>query len=425
MSTGSSSSQSSPERADQVRGVFKIVEEFMSTTNSLFQRLYSSLSSSTTIVEKAKLERAQSQQRALRRRLRVQNIELARLTGVLAAIEEGVIMQDTQGRIVLMNEAARELLGTVRRFWDSPLGQLFKEHVTTQPNPAVAGLIDPLSEPQRVEVNGRLLGARLAAVYSADKGEALGTVMVLSDLAQQNLGERLKTSFITQMSHELMTPLTSIKGMSDLLLNLPEGRPPDRRFLETISRNVAIMDRMIVELLDISEIDAGNFTIRRNSLRLDEQISYVIAGLEPRLRKAKVKVYVEVVNDRYLEFLGDERRIRWALNHLIDNAINYTEPDGRITVEVGQIVDGNLLLKVRDTGVGISQDDLPRIFDRFYRGKAVTADGKLIDPRGLGQGLYVANAVAKAHDGSLSVASTVGKGSTFTMSLPLAQEDAV
>lgn len=412
----------SPQRADQVRGTFRILDDFLLATESLFERIYRNLSRQRkTIVEIDKLQRARNQTAALQQRVRVQNIELARMAGVLAAIDEGVIMQDTQGRIVLMNEAAREMLGGVRNFWDSQLGHMFKEHVTNKPNPAVAGLIDPLSEPERVTVNGQTLGASLAAVYSAQKGVPLGTVMVLTDISNENLGDKLKTSFITQMSHELLTPLTSIKGMSDLLLNMPEGQIPSRKFLETISRNVAIMDRMIVELLDITEIDAGNFTIKQDQLRLDEQISYVLQGLEPRLRKANLRVTMYVINMGFLDFLGDERRIRWALGHLIDNAINYTEPEGRVVIEVGRVRDDHVLIKVRDSGVGISEADLPHIFDRFYRGKAVTVDGKLIDPRGLGQGLYVASAVAEAHNGTLSVASKLGQGTTFTLALPIAR----
>lgn len=411
---------SSPDRADQVRGGFHVIDDFMTATESLFERLYRSLSRRRrTIVDTDKLLRASAQTRALQQRVRSQNIELARMAGVLAAIDEGIIMQDTQGRIVLMNEAARRMLGGVRNFWDSPLGQMFKEHVTNRPNPAVAGLIDPLSEPQRVEVNDNSLAASLAAVYSAQQGEPLGTVMVLADISHQALADKLKTSFITQMSHELLTPLTSIKGMSDLLINTAEGAVPNRRFLEAISRNVAIMDRMIVELLDIAEIDAGNFTIKQEAISLDNEIEYVLQGLEPRLRKANLSVTLHVINKDYLDLVGDQRRIRWALGHLIDNAINYTPPGGRITIEVGRVRDKDVMIKVRDTGVGISNDDLPHIFDRFYRGRALTQDGTLIDPRGLGQGLYVAREVIEVHGGTISVASKLGEGSIFTIAIPI------
>lgn len=411
---------SSPDRADQVRGGFRVIDDFMTATESLFERLYRSLSRRRrTIVDTDKLLKVSAQTRALQQRVRSQNVELARMAGVLAAIDEGIIMQDTQGRIVLMNEAARLMLGGVRNFWDSPLGQMFKEHVTNSPNPKVAGLIDPLSEPERVEINGTLLAASLAAVYSAQQGEALGTVMVLADISNQTLADKLKTSFITQMSHELLTPLTSIKGMSDLLVTTTADAAPNRRFLEAISRNVAIMDRMIVELLDIAEIDAGNFTIKQEAISLDNEIEYVLQGLEPRLRKADLKVTLHVINRGYLDLIGDQRRMRWALGHLIDNAINYTPSGGKITIEVGRVRDKDVMIKVRDTGVGISDEDLPHVFDRFYRGRALKQDGTLIDPRGLGQGLYVAREVIETHGGTISVASKLGEGTIFTIALPI------
>jgi two-component system sensor histidine kinase ResE len=393
------------------------MDEFANATEKLFERIFRSISrNQKLVVERERLQHWRAQTKALKHRIQRQNLELAQLTGVLAAIDEGVILQDTRGQIVLMNEAARYHLGSQENFWESPLAELFRHYVNPVPNPDAAGQIDPLIEPQRLEINDKILGVNLAAVYSAD-GNLLGTVMLLSDVANQSLAEKLKTSFITQMSHELLTPLTSIKGMSDLLLNLPDGRPPDRRFLETISRNVAIMDRMIVELLDISEISAGSFTIRHDPLNLGRQVDYILQGFAAQARKAKVEIAVQIARLADLEFLGDSRRIQWAIGHIIDNGLKYTEPNGRVLLEFF-VEPSEIVLKVRDTGVGISPDDLPYIFDRFYRGKALTPSGKLIDPRGLGQGLYVAKAVIMAHDGNISVASKLGEGSVFTIRLP-------
>ncbi len=143
-------------------------------------------------------------------------------------------MQDNDGRIVLMNQAARDLLGSVRMFWHSELGRMFAE---ARHRTALDGEIT-LGEAQRVEVNDRVIGAQLAIVAD-ERGKRLGTVLMLRDVTHDALSDRLKDQFVTQMSHELRTPLTVIKGMSEVLLALPEGRPPDRKFLEAISRNAA------------------------------------------------------------------------------------------------------------------------------------------------------------------------------------------
>lgn len=423
MDTPTPQPQALPENpSQQLGGLLRVVNELGTATDSLFKRIYGSLSRRRkTLVDTEALHRAQVHSRALQRRARAQSIDLARITATLAIIDEGVVMQDPQGRIVLMNEAARLLVGSVKNFWDSPLGRMFADYAIEQPDISAAGSIEPLGEPRQVSINHRQIGAKLARAFST-QGHLLGTVMVLSDITTEALTDRLKTSFITQMTHELRTPLTSIKGMSDVLINMPEGRPPNRRFLEAIGRNVAILDRMIIELLDLSEIEADNFEVRADALALDEQIFAVLQGLEPRLRKADLTVTVMVVNPEHLAILGDARRLQWALGHLIENAIQYTLPQGEIVVEVGRIRNGQVHIKIRDTGVGIADKDLPNIFQRFYRGEAKSPDGKTIDPRGLGQGLYIADAVAKAHRGTLGVASILHEGTSFTMSLPLAAQ---
>ncbi len=399
--------------ARPVADMVQSVDALGTNTGRLFERLYGTL-------RRKKHERDAALQHSL---LRINQLEkltaeqatsIAQLTGVLAMISEGVIMQDNEGRVVLMNKAAHELLGSMRVFWDSDLGRMFMDSRYRVP---AEGEIT-LGEPQRVEVNNRVIGAQIAVVRD-EHGQRLGTVLMLRDVTRDAISDRLKDQFVTHMSHELRTPLTAIKGMSEVLLAMPEDRPPNRKFLEAISRNAAILDRMIVELLDISEIGAGSFAVREQDVDLPALVIKVILGLRPRIEKADLKLSFAVANARRLTLLGDDRRLQWAIGHLIDNAIKYTEPGGEILVQVGRIRDGYALVEVSDTGVGISPRDLPHIFERFYRGEARTPDGRVIDPRGLGQGLFVARAVAEAHGGYLTVATALGEGSTFTMALPL------
>ena len=263
-----------------------------------------------------------------------------------------------------------------------------------------------------------IIGAQMAIVAD-ETGARLGTVLMLRDVTADALSDRLKDQFITQMSHELRTPLAAIKGMSDVLLAMPEDQSPNRKFLEAIGRNVAVLDRMIVELLDISEIGAGSFAVRQQDVNIAEMIFTVIQGLQPRIKTAGLSLSVMVANREQLTVLGDDRRLQWAIGHLIDNSLKYAEGQGEIVLRLGRIRDNHILIEVSDTGVGIHPRDLPHVFERFYRGEARTPAGTVIDPRGLGQGLFVARAVADAHNGYLSAASSVGEGSTFTFALPL------
>jgi two-component system sensor histidine kinase BaeS len=208
-----------------------------------------------------------------------------------------------------------------------------------------------------------------------------------------------------------------IKGASELITNQPD-RLPNPKFLDTISRNVDILDRMIVELLDISEMTANAFQVRRDSIDFEELIWQVEGGMRPEVKKAKLDVMVMMKDVHRLRVAGDQQRLRWALGHLLQNSIRYTESGGHITLIAGPSGDSHIAIQVIDNGVGISNRDMPHIFDRFYRGEPRTKSGKLLDPRGLGQGLFVARTVTEAHGGYLTVQSDVGQGSIFTMVLP-------
>ncbi len=394
----------------EARGIFGFIRALGTITERLFRRSYQEHGHTTLAAAESPAD--------LATRLRHREAQIEHLTAVLENLGEGVIMQDADGRIILMNRAAYQLLGSQKAFWDGPLARL---HQQSRGLAGVTAELEPLGSPIRAEINNRILGAQAAAVADSS-GQTIGTIIVLRDVTRDVLAERLKDDFITQISHELRTPLTAIKGMSDVLLSQPADRPPNRRFLETISRNVDVLDRMIVELLDISEISAGTFAVRHDELALDELIWSVIRGLQPRWERARLEVHVQSIRPEQARILGDNRRLRWALGHILENSINYTLPGGRILVRFGELRQGRLLIGVEDTGVGIREEDLPHVCERFYRGEARTPDNRLIDPRGLGQGLYIARAVAEAHGGYLSLESKVGVGTRVTLALPPALE---
>ncbi len=411
--------QDSGRQAQAFHSLVRLLESLGSSTEGMFSRLYNVLSArDKAVVDAQALQEYQSRAEAIRDRARRQTIEIARLTGILGQIEEGVVMQAPDGRIILMNEAAQQLIGSTKKLWESELGQIFR---TAQGVPPVERQMQLVGEPQQVVINNHVLGVRLAALNN-DEGAPLGTVMILRNMSEEiqgQLGDRLRDSFIGQLSHELRTPLTSIKGMSDVLLNLPEGKPPKRSFLEAINRNVATLDRMVVELLDLSEIAAGSFEVHQNHVRLDDIAFTVLKGYEDELEKAGLRATSMVINPGALGIQGDTRRLQWALGHLLDNAIKYTPFGGDVLIQMGHQRGQRVLVQVVDNGVGIAPEHLPRIFERFYRATPKDEQGQDIDPRGLGQGLYIAEAVVEAHGGYLSVNSEPGRGSIFTAEFPL------
>lgn len=400
----------------EVSGNLSRVNHLGQATEQLFSRLYNVLRRKSAAEKQQKSQALSDADRSkqLQRRLKQRDAEIERLNGILAAIDEGLIMQDLDGRIVLVNSAARKLIGNRKDFWTSELGSLFNAYqdITT-----VNSEIVPLGEPTRIQINNMIVGAQVAAVADS-QGNRLGTMIVLRDVTRDALAERLKDQFVTAISHELRTPMAVIKGMSDVIMGQPTDKPPNRKFLETLSRNVDILDRMIVELLDISEMSAAAFSIRRDAINLEDLLWNVVNGATPEIKRANLDVAVMARDTERLSVTGDDERLRWALGHLLQNAIRYTEAGGHIILTAGMADDQHVTIQVIDTGVGISKKDLPHIFDRFYRGEPRTTSGKLLDPRGLGQGLFVARTVAESHGGYLSVRSEAGQGSIFTMVMP-------
>ncbi len=396
-----------PPDEQQLSDALYRVNRLGSASEKLFSRLYRGLN-------KKVLDGLENENQAIRDALRHRDAELRRLNSILATLDQGVIMQDNSGRLVLVNEAARKVLGSIKAFWGSELGTLFNQYTTVK---STDNELVPLGEPATVTINGREIGAQIAMVAD-EQGERMGTIMILRDITREALTDRLKEHFITAISHELRTPMAVIKGMSEVIA-ATDGAP-NRRLLETLVRNVEILDRMIVELLDISELGGENFSIRREHLEVEELLWQIVGGHSPEIKRSGLDVSILVRGASNLWLIGDDQRLRWALGHLLQNAIHYTQQGGHILVTATLADEESLAIQFSDTGVGIREQDMPHIFEQFYRGEARTAGGKLIDPRGLGQGLYIARRVIEAHNGRLEAASMKGQGSVFTALLPRA-----
>ncbi len=403
--------------SSDVSGYVTRINRLGAVVDAFFSRVYIALNRRARLrhEQRARLE-LYRQNLAMQHQLTQREKELERLHGIVATIKDGIVMLDLDGNIKDINQAARHILGAQLEHSTVELSSLVGQY---QEQDRFSSELTPLHEPKRLQVQDRAVACQLAAVSNAE-GNRIGTLVVLRDVTEVTFGDKLKDQFVTAISHELRTPMNVIKMSSEVLLGTEEGKAPNRRMLELIERNVHVLDRMIVELLDISEMSAGGFHIRQTPIHVEQVMMSVINGLMTDLKRAQLDVSFMVRDSELLYINGDESRLRWALGHLIQNSINYTEPRGHIMVMMNCTNHEYVTIQIVDTGVGILAKDLPFIFDRFYRGEARNAKGKLIDPRGLGQGLYIAKTVAEAHNGQLNVQSTPAEGSTFTMVLPLA-----
>ncbi len=349
----------------------------------------------------------QERQDSLRASLRRQRRETEYLMSVLEAMPDGVVVHDQQGQIIVMNQAARVLLGT------QPQDQLALRSLFAQPNassrPLVPGLYT-LGNPRRLEFDGHMVSAQAASLINISD-ERVGTLVVLRDVTREVRREQLQEDMLRRLSDEVQVSF----------LPSSHGETPSSLMSEVahdLGRHAAALQKLIFEMREITMPDVPQIRESQRALYLDTLI-WVIANEWRQIASAANLSLEVLIEKRGLFVLGDERRLRWAVGNLVDNAIKYTLPGGKLTLEINGEAEGRALMRIRDNGVGISREELPHITTRFYRGTPLTADGDILRVPGTGQGLYVAKQVIEAHGGLLQVKSTVGVGTAVYFALPV------
>ena len=251
--------------------------------------------------------------------------------------------------------------------------------------------------------------------------ELLGRAAELEEATRQLEGQnrelleldRLKDEFVALVSHELRTPLTSIVGYLDLVLDEDaEPLTPDqRKFLATVHRNVERLTVLVSELVFLVQIDSGSLALSLAKTDINQLLAEATEAAQPAANAKQIELRLEA--DRLAPALCDRDRIAQLVDNLLANAVKFTPEGGRVDVKAAQVGDA-VAVSVSDTGIGIPADDLPRLFDRFFR--ASTAITNAIP--GTGLGLAISQAIAEAHNSTITVESTLGRGTTFRLLLP-------
>jgi signal transduction histidine kinase len=227
--------------------------------------------------------------------------------------------------------------------------------------------------------------------------------------------DRLKSMFLSHVSHELKTPLTSIKGFVDNMLDGLTGElhSKQREYLDRVRANSDRLSRMISNLLDLSRIESGTHHLDRARLRLFDLAEEVTEQLRP-IATAKHLTLGVVCPDPTLRVSGDRDKLIQVITNLVDNAIKFTPKGGQITVELGRKDPERVMMTVADTGEGIPAEAIAKLFEPFYQASRQAG----VHAKGLGLGLSIVKTLVELHGGTISVTSEVGKGSTFCILLP-------
>jgi len=339
------------------------------------------------------------------------------LEAVLQGIGDGVVVTDTRSRVALINPVARHIFN----LWDMPepegmsaaavepqLHELLRE-TTEQAEP----LVRELTLPGVREDEERIYQALSSTMLDAE-GAMRGVVTVLRDVTGQKELERMKSNFLSVVSHELKTPLHSIKGFVDIILMGKTGPVTDvqRDFLDTVKQQAGELQNLINDLLEFSRLEAGQVRLRLEQVSLGRAAFTVVEKLQPLAQQGEVALKSEIPVD-LPSIEGDRIRLGQVLTNLVDNAIKFTPKGGQVLLEAKDLGE-EIQVWVHDSGIGIPPEEREQVFDRFYQ----VDSGSTRPYRGAGLGLTICKHIVERHQGRIWVEDRPGPGATFTFVLP-------
>jgi two-component system phosphate regulon sensor histidine kinase PhoR len=336
--------------------------------------------------------------------------ERSKLANILSNIADGVIMTDEEGRLLLANQAAelmfdfeekkaigKHLIETVRDYEiDRTLKsclEMAKEHTAQLDFGPGKRFLRVIAVP--------LVSERLT-----------GSILLFQDLTELKSLQTMRRELVGNISHELRTPLAGIKAIVETLQDgAISNKKATKDFLAKIDNEVDRMMQMVAELTELSRIESSRGNLKPEMVNLNSLVEDILARFKPQAKRKSVALSAHLFNALPL-VRADQDRIYQVITNLVHNAIKFTPKNGKVNIST-DLSENSVLVKVSDTGIGISKEDLPRIFERFYKADKARAG------EGAGLGLAIAKHVVQEHGGNIWAESNEGKGSTFFFTLPL------
>ena len=356
-------------------------------------------------------------------RLTQENLEQEskRLHSILSYMTDGVLATNRRGKIIMINDMAKKQLGVQK---EDVLNKSILELLNIEDEYELRDLITQIPELMidSQDANGEYLSLRVRfALVRRESGFISGLVAVLHDTTEQEKEERERRLFVSNVSHELRTPLTSVKSYLEALDEGALSEPVAPDFIKVSLDETNRMMRMVTDLLHLSRIDNATSHLDVELINFTAFITFILNRFDKMRGPDEEKKY-ELVRDYPITSVWieiDTDKMTQVIDNILNNAIKYSPDGGKITVTM-KTTDDQMILSISDQGLGIPKQDLPRIFDRFYRVDRARSRAQ----GGTGLGLSIAKEIIKQHKGFIWAKSEYGKGSTFTIVLPY-DKDAV
>ncbi|MEM7113643.1 MAG: GAF domain-containing protein [Chloroflexota bacterium] len=363
--------------------------------------------------------------------IRLEQIESSKNQAILQSIADGVLVGDEHNQVILANEPVCDILGIARdELTKKSINELLGLYSTSGRSWLAtiehwAYNADRLSQQkpylsEQLEIEGKTISILLSPVLVGT--QFFGTVSIFRDITTAVELDRLKSEFVSNVSHELRTPMTSIKGYADLMLMGAAGPMSEAQkgYLQIVKNNAQRLQNLVGDLLNISHIETGKTQLDLRPVNLQLLIADVVGNhLQGRIRHEDKPITVSTELPPGLPLVtADPQRITQVLTNLLDNAFNYTAAQGDIAVSA-KMDESFVYVAIQDSGIGISNENLSKIFDRFFRAE----DEEVQQVAGTGLGLAIVRGLLRMHGGDLFVESERHVGSTFSFNLPIVVEE--
>lgn len=341
---------------------------------------------------------------ALNENINALNQEKNQLQNVLLSMTDGVVTFDENGQVIMANPQAIEIISDV------------SEDASTQFD-VLKDFLEQVKESgeyvkREIKLKGKTISVRMAPLLD-DHMKLWGVLAVLQDVTRERKLEDLRKEFLGDVSHELRTPLTYLQGYTEALLdNMVKNEEERSRYLNIILEETLRLRRLVDELLDLSHIEAGHLDIKKNSISIESIVEKVSKKVHPLCDSKKIELEIDIQGDIPL-IVADEDRIEQVLINLVDNAVRYSPKDSKVTVKVRPSDEG-VIVTVKDSGQGIPPEELPFVWERFYKVDKSRERKK----SGTGLGLAIVKKIVELHNGRVWAQNCDEGGAEFSFYLP-------